>query len=83
MPSVDDNPGEGRASPCVWISYLVLLAVGIPWYWPKGELILWFGLPAWLVTAVGASTAAAVLTAVVLRRRWPGEEEPQGGGDAS
>ena len=82
MLSEDDHEGEYRVSPWVWMTYLVLLAVGIPWYWPEGVVVLWFGLPAWLVTAVAASTAASVLTAVVLRRPWPGEEESPRGEDA-
>ena len=83
MPFDDDQTDEYRISPWVWVAYLVLLAVGVPWYWPEGVMILWFGLPAWLVTAVAASTGVSLLTAVVLRRRWPGEDEPPGREDAS
>jgi hypothetical protein len=82
MLSGDDRPRGYRGWLWVWIAYLGLLTAGIPWYWPKGEVILWLGMPAWLVTAVAASTAASLLTAVVLGRRWPGEDDPPGGGNA-
>ena len=36
---------------------------------------MWFGMPAWVVTAIVASVATSVLTAVLLSRPWPGEEE--------
>ena len=57
-----------------WL-YLVILGVGIPWYWPAGDETVWMGAPAWVVIAVLASAAASVLTAWRLRRLWPGEEQ--------
>ncbi len=57
--------------------YLLLLAGAVPWYWPADHRVLWFGLPAWVVVAIGVSCAASILTAALLARRWPGED----GGD--
>ncbi len=78
MPFDDDRTDEYRISPWVWVAYLVLWAVGVPWYWPEGDTTLWFGMPAWVVTAIVASAAVSVLTAVALGRPWPGEGESQG-----
>ena len=57
----------------VWTIYAVLLTLGIPWYWrwlAADRLILWFGLPAWVVTSIVASAAASVLTAALFLRPW-------------
>ncbi len=62
----------------IWTAYLLLVAIGVPWYWPSGRMILWFGWPAWVLTAVASSLAASALTAWVLGRRWPGEEGERG-----
>ena len=59
----------------VWAAYVVLLLVGVPWYWPADDDTVWVGLPAWVVVAVIASAIASFYTATLLRRRWPGEAE--------
>lgn len=76
MPSTGDRSGGSVSSWLVWITYPILFAVGIPWYWPSGSTRLWFGMPAWVVTAIAASAAVSLLTAILLCRPWPGEDEP-------
>jgi len=51
--------------------YCLLLAIGIPWYWPDegGRVVL--GLPAWVLAAVLAGLAAALYTAWCMRREHP------------
>ncbi|MDE0005464.1 MAG: hypothetical protein OXQ29_22465 [Rhodospirillaceae bacterium] len=51
--------------------YFLLLAIGIPWYWPEdgGRIVL--GLPAWVLAAVLAGLAAALYTAWCMRREHP------------
>lgn len=78
MQSSDDSGGGRGRYWLLWTAYLSLLAVGIPWYWPEGDTTLWFGMPAWVVTALVASAAVSTLTAVAFSRPWPGEDEPQG-----
>lgn len=53
--------------------YAGLLVAAIPWYWPADNLAIWFGFPAWVVTAIGFSALASILTAIVLRKPWPSE----------
>jgi len=47
-------------------AYLILLAAGIPWYWPEGNTARLFGLPAWVTIAIIVSVLASVLTAFIL-----------------
>ena len=53
--------------------YLTLLILAVPWYWPTDNHAVWFGVPAWVVVAIAVSTAASILTAFLLTRRWPDE----------
>jgi len=57
----------------VWAVYVALMLVGVPWYWPAGDDTVLGGLPAWVVVAVLASALTSIYTAILLRRRWPGE----------
>lgn len=59
-----------RLSPFI---YLALLVIGIPWYWPDQTPAIIFGLPSWVIVAIGASFAASCLTAYLLRAPWPDE----------
>jgi len=78
MHSPDDRGRDKILSWPLWITYLILLAVGIPWYWPEGDTTLWLGLPAWVVTAIVASAAISALTVMALKNPWPGEDDSQG-----
>lgn len=55
--------------------YLLLLGVGIPWYWPADNHALVLGMPAWVVIAIVVSLAASCLSVVILTRPWPGESD--------
>lgn len=62
----------------IWLTYLVLLVLAVPWYWgmlPFEGTPLWFGVPAWFCVSVIVSAATSTLTAALLWRRWPHEED--------
>ena len=76
-PSSDSDARAGG----VWRTvapYLVLMAIGVPWYWrvlPLDGTTLWLGMPAWVTLAVFASAATSIYTAWLLRKPWPGEDQ--------
>ena len=49
-----------------FIAYFLLLALAIPWYWPANDMSVWFGVPAWVVVAIGVSLLASCLTAALM-----------------
>lgn len=57
-----------------WVvpAYLVLFALGVPWYFPEGQTgpLVW-GIPLWAAVSLGCSVAVSVLTAYLALRRWP------------
>ena len=64
-------------SPRIWFTYVLLFSVAIPWYWrfvPGSNQWIWFGMPAWVTTAIGVSVVISALTSWLLQRPWP--EEP-------
>ena len=61
-----------RAAPLL---YVLLLVAAVPWYWPDAVPPIVLGVPAWVVTAVVVSLGASILTAVLLMRPWPGEQD--------
>ena len=56
-------PLVGRAA-----VYLVLLAIGIPWYWPADDRSVVLGAPGWVVAAVATGFFASLFTAWCLSR---------------
>lgn len=50
------------------LAYLLLLVVGIPWYWPADDRTIWVGMPAWVVVAVVVSFITSVFTAFLWLR---------------
>ena len=58
----------------VWLTYGVILAISIPWYWPADDQTLWLGMPAWAATAVLGSLAMSTFTALLIWRCWPALE---------
>ena len=61
----------------LWVPYVIMAGMGIPWYWP-GEpeaLTLVWGLPLWVWTSLGAAFLASFYTAWLLLRYWPLEAE--------
>jgi len=74
----DDMDENARSTIWPGFVYLVLLAIGIPWYWPADNLVIVFGMPGWVIVAIGVSFVASVFTAWLLRKPWPGEMEDGG-----
>ena len=48
--------------------YVVLIIIGIPWYWDKNSTLLIAGLPAWFVIAIVVSVCTSIFTAYLLLR---------------
>ncbi len=62
---------EPRSRPWIWVVYVFLFAVSVPWYLPPGSPArLWLGLPHWVVISLLAYLAVAVFTAYVVARYW-------------
>ena len=59
----------------IWLLYGLILAIGIPWYWPEGDTTLLFGMPVWVVVSIGASVLLALLTAWLFSHPWPDEKD--------
>ena len=62
---------EPRKVGWVWIVYLALYALAIPWYWPegyRGPLI--GGLPLWVAVTLLSVLLLAAWTAWVILRYW-------------
>ncbi len=60
----------------IWLTYLFLFAVAIPWYWqwfPAAKSALCFGLPLWVCVAIAGSFVISCFTALLLLRPWPDE----------
>jgi hypothetical protein len=70
---------SSKAAPRMWpmIVYIALMAIGIPWYWPSSDYSIIFGMPQWVVMAIGVSFVASAFTAWLLRQPWPGELDQQ------
>ncbi|HCL28201.1 MAG TPA: hypothetical protein DIC52_07175 [Candidatus Latescibacteria bacterium] len=70
--TVDPRPAdEPRSHGIVWIVYVLLYLVAIPWYWPagyRGPLVL--GLPLWVAVSLAATLTLALWTAYVIFRYW-------------
>ena len=67
----DDLVVEPRRIRYIWLVYLLLYALAIPWYWPegyRGPLIL--GFPLWVAVSLGAVLLLAAWTVWVIRRYW-------------
>lgn len=62
---------EPRQVGWLWLVYLALYAVAVPWYWPegyRGPLVL--GFPLWVFVSLGAALCLAAFTAWVIYRYW-------------
>jgi hypothetical protein len=65
--------------PWIWLVYVVLFALSIPWYLPADDTpAIWLGLPYWVVVSLMACFAIACFTAFVVQRCWP-DDEPEDG----
>ena len=62
---------EPRKVRWVWLVYLLLYAIAIPWYWPagyRGPLVA--GFPLWVVVTLSAVLLLACWTAWVIAHYW-------------
>ena len=68
--------GEPHERRWIWLVYVLLFALVIPWYLPEGApLRVWLGLPHWVVISLFVSVAIAVFTAFVIHRYWEEDGE--------
>ena len=66
-----DLLSEPRKVGYVWLVYLLLYAVAIPWYWPEGYVgPLVLGFPLWVAVTLGTVFLLASWTAWVIHRYW-------------
>jgi hypothetical protein len=49
-------------------AYVVLLVLGIPWYWPPDQVRLYLGFPLWAVVSLCVGLLASALTAWLFLR---------------
>lgn len=70
---------EPRKKRWIWLVYLVLFAVAIPWYWPpsyRGALVA--GLPMWVAVTIGSIVLLAGWTVFVITKYWIDPDEADG-----
>ena len=53
-----------------WIiaTYLLLLALIIPWYWPEEDVRRFFGIPLWAIVSLGGLFLTSCFTAWICLR---------------
>ena len=62
---------EPRKVRWVWLVYLVLYAIAVPWYWPpdfQGPVVA--GFPLWVAVTLVSVLALAVFTCWVIFQCW-------------
>ena len=62
----------------VWplvVTYLILLAIAIPWYWPAHDQKTLLGLPRWVVVSIITSVLISCFSAWIFMCRWPVDDE--------
>jgi hypothetical protein len=62
----------------VWIVYLILFVIGIPWYWPSGDERIFLGFPLWVVVTIAVSFVISCYTARLFWNHWPSLDEEEG-----
>lgn len=69
-------PKQAKSAGWITLIYGILLAAGIPWYWPVGHTQRLLGVPAWVAVAIVVSMLTSIFTAwLLLAHPWPGEHE--------
>jgi hypothetical protein len=71
---------EPRKKPVVWVVYVLLFAVAVPWYWPtgySGHAVM--GLPLWVAVTVAAVILLALWTTFVITHYWRDSGDEEGG----
>ncbi|MGR9091436.1 MAG: hypothetical protein ACU85U_12725 [Gammaproteobacteria bacterium] len=74
-----DNGLQDSSPSAKWpaLVYVLLLAIGIPWYWPADDHRIVLGMPGWVIIAIAASACASIFTAWLLAKPWPDESKPE------
>ena len=76
MPANRQTPQSRRIS--VWLCYLALFTLSIPWYLPSGSVpTLWLGLPYWVVISLACCVLIAGLNVIVIykSKSWLDDED--------
>jgi hypothetical protein len=55
----------------IWVVYVLLFALSIPWYVRDPAPRVWLGLPHWVLLSLTAVFGVALFTAFVVWRYWP------------
>lgn len=55
--------------------YLILLCLGIPWYWPADSTLVWMGFPGWVISSIVVSILASIVTAIALHSKARAPDE--------
>lgn len=77
------RPGERKHRPAsgptsVWLAYLALFGLSIPWYLPSGTApTLWLGVPYWVVISLACCVLIASLNVFVINRHWTEDDEDE------
>lgn len=58
----------------IWIVYLILLIIGVPWYWKADDTTIVFGMPGWVLTAIIASVSVSCFTSFLWLSQWHYDE---------
>ncbi|MFQ5413136.1 MAG: hypothetical protein ACE5E6_01630 [Phycisphaerae bacterium] len=53
-----------------WAAYALLVAVGVPWYWPNDFDVAVLGWPVWALVSLAASVGISALTAFLAVAYW-------------
>ncbi|MBT4206196.1 MAG: hypothetical protein HOK64_06885 [Proteobacteria bacterium] len=48
---------------------MILLCLGIPWYWPADSTLVWMGFPGWVISSIVVSILASIVTAIALHSK--------------
>jgi len=62
----------------IWVVLLVLYALSVPWYFPKGSynpIIL--GVPYWAIVVMGVSLAISITLTYILKNCWDMADEEE------
>lgn len=59
----------------IFAAYVVLLILGVPWYWPPEQNTFYLGLPLWALVSLSAGFLASLLTAWLFLRSSPPDSD--------
>ena len=84
MPLLEDDflemESRKEEEPCrkrwIWFVYVLLFVLSVPWYLPGDTpILIWWGLPAWVVISLVITIGIALFTVFVIGKYWQQEEE--------